>query len=173
METNNELQFNQPCYDKEGNFLGWYSRSVAASLLALCRDMNGEWYVLASERGNGAPDFQGYWNLPCGYCEFNETLKETAVRECFEETGVKFDPELLEFFGYNDDPKKTNRQNISFRFLTVVTDKVTSDFRFSKDNNEKDEVGKIAWINLSAIHSFKWAFDHLEQIERAKKMVES
>ncbi len=31
----------------------------------------------------------GYWNLPCGFLENGETIQEGAVREVFEETGVK------------------------------------------------------------------------------------
>ncbi len=31
---------------------------------------------------------KGFWNLPCGFLELNETLEEGAVREVKEETGV-------------------------------------------------------------------------------------
>lgn len=30
---------------------------------------------------------KGYYSLPGGYCEINESLKEAAIRECLEETG--------------------------------------------------------------------------------------
>ena len=29
---------NQPCYDKEGNFIGWFSRSMAAAIFIYCKD---------------------------------------------------------------------------------------------------------------------------------------
>ena len=34
---------------------------------------------------------KGFWNLPCGFLEMNETVEEGAIREVFEETGSKID----------------------------------------------------------------------------------
>jgi ADP-ribose pyrophosphatase YjhB (NUDIX family) len=31
---------------------------------------------------------KGFWNLPCGFLELNETVEEGAVREVKEETGI-------------------------------------------------------------------------------------
>ena len=80
---------NCPCYDNEGNFIGWFSRSVAVTLVTFFIDKDKKVYVLASKRGKGTPDpeFVGSWNVCCGYLDFNETCKQAAVRETFEETG--------------------------------------------------------------------------------------
>ena len=80
-ETQNFSTVNQPCYDRNGRFLGWFSRSVAAVLFFYCRDKNGILHVLASERGTGAADYKGMWNCCCGYLDFNETVKQCAIRE--------------------------------------------------------------------------------------------
>ena len=34
---------------------------------------------------------KGYWNLPCGFLEMNETVEEGAMREVWEETGAEVD----------------------------------------------------------------------------------
>lgn len=34
---------------------------------------------------------KGYWNLPCGYMENNETIEQGALREVLEETGAEVD----------------------------------------------------------------------------------
>jgi radical SAM protein (TIGR01212 family) len=76
---------NQTCYDKYGRFLGWFSRSIAAAIFIYCKDQDGDWCVLGSERGEEAADYRGFWNCTCGYLDFNETTKEAALRELYEE----------------------------------------------------------------------------------------
>ena len=150
---------NQRCYDKYGRFLGWYSRSVSCVMFVFCKDSYGEWCVLGSERGPGVPDYSTYWNVPCGYLDYNETTKECAVRECFEETGVYLENKYISFIGFNDSPGD-NKQNVSFRYVALIDDKKTDDFKFSKVLNEKDEVGEIKWIRINDIYNHNWAFGH-------------
>ena len=145
-------------------FIGWFSRSVASAIFVFCKDKNGRWCVLASERGEEAADFQGYWNCPCGYLDFDETTAGAARRECFEETGVDLDINDIKFVSFEDDPITANRQNVTFRFVCVIKNKVTTDFTFSKKNNEGKEVGKIAWIPVEEITRYAWAFNHQPRI---------
>lgn len=65
--------------------------------------------VLVEMRGGivliqrGQPPFVGWWALPAGYIEADESVEEAAVRECREETGL--DVELLELFGVYSFPE--------------------------------------------------------------------
>ena len=158
-------QANQPCYDKYGRYLGWYSRSMASALFAFCKDKDGDWCVLASERGIEAADFRGMWNCPCGYLDRDATTKECAVRECFEETGIRLPISSLTFIAYEDDPITANRQNVTFRFAAKIEDKFTDDFKFSKKGNEGEEVGEIKWIKVKDISNYEWAFNHDKRIK--------
>lgn len=84
---------NYPIKIETGEHAGetvWVHRSIAVAGFIFCR-INNEWCVLANQRGEGAPDFQGYWNCPCGYLDFDETLAEACSREIYEETGVKIE----------------------------------------------------------------------------------
>lgn len=45
-------------------------------------------YFLANKRGTETPDFQGYWNCPCGYIDFDETEEDAVCREIMEETDM-------------------------------------------------------------------------------------
>lgn len=157
-------QCNQPCFTKDGKFIGWFSRSMATALFVFCRDKNGILYVLASERGKGAADFQGYWNCPCGYLDFNETTKQCALREMREETGVVIDESKLKFINYEDDPITANHQNVTFRFGALIDDATIEDIHFTKKENEKDEVGQIAWLPVKDIDKYQWAFNHKTRI---------
>jgi len=51
----------------------------------------------------GQPPFVGWWALPAGYIEADESVEQAAVRECKEETGL--DIELLELFGVYSFPE--------------------------------------------------------------------
>ena len=148
----------------ESCFIGWYSRSIASSIFVFCKDEKGRWCVLASERGEEAADFQGSWNCPCGYLDFDETTANCARRECYEETGIDLDINDIKFVGYEDDPVTANRQNVTFRFVDVILDKKTTDFTFSKKNNEGKEVGKIVWLPVEEVGKYKWAFGHENRI---------
>ena len=161
-EVNNRL--NQPCYTKDAQFLGWYSRSVAVASFIFCKDKMGEWCVLASERGKGTPDYQGYWNCPCGYLDWNERLSDAAHRETLEETGVNIPADEFKVVGINDSPSE-NRQNVTVRHRVIIGKKTIDDFTFSHDGNEQDEVGEIRWIPLKLVNAYKWAFGHDKLIQ--------
>lgn len=51
-----------------------------------------EYLIIFNKKGNAV----GHWGFPKGHVEKNETEIETAVREIFEETGLK--PEFIEGF---------------------------------------------------------------------------
>ena len=50
----------------------------------------------------GQHPFVGWWALPSGYIEADESVEQAAVRECREETGL--DVELVELFGVYSFP---------------------------------------------------------------------
>lgn len=157
-------QLNQPCYDKWGRFLGWYSRNVATAIFVFCRDKNGMWNVLGSERGKGAADFQGMWNCPCGYLDWNEDAEACALRELKEECGIDITGAQIRLIGVESSPT-ANHQNVTLRYAAVLADVTTDQVSdFSHDGNEPDEVGEIGWIQLNAVDKLSWAFGHKERI---------
>lgn len=61
---------------EEGEHAGktlWSGRYCAVAAFAFCK-IKGEWCVLANQRGEGTPDFQGYWNCPCGFLDMEKSL---------------------------------------------------------------------------------------------------
>lgn len=160
---------NQPCYDKYGRFLGWFSRSVAVAVFVFCKDKDGKWYVLASQRGSGAADYHYYWNCPCGYIDRNDrSIVSGGVRELEEETGVRLEEDRFVFVGYDDSPH-ANLQNITFHFATFIEDKTIDQFSFSHSKNEKDEVDVIGWVLLNGVDGKAWAFNHDSLIKKISK----
>jgi 8-oxo-dGTP diphosphatase len=65
--------------------------------------------VLLLERNH--PPFEGYWVLPGGFVESDETARQACVREANEEVGL--DIEVERFVGLYDDPDRDERGNVS------------------------------------------------------------
>ena len=97
---------NHPLINPETGKEEWISRAMAVLVTVFAQDQNGEIYVLANQRGPSTPDpeFRGCWCVPCGYLDYDETLKEAVIRECFEETGIKLNSLNLNLVYINDKP---------------------------------------------------------------------
>lgn len=139
----------------------WISRAIAVVGFVFCLD-NGELLILAGKRGKGSSDFQGYWNVPCGYLDFDETTKQACSRELAEETNLRVNPDSWVLFGIEDDPK-ANRQNVTFRYYTF-SNKLYKDQTVYAKGAEKDEVEDVQWIPISKINEYQWAFNHKKRI---------
>lgn len=169
------MEFNNTpnkSYNVDGKLI-WESRSVAVNTVIIAKS-KGKKYVLIGERGKGAADYHGYWNVQAGYLDWDESGTEAAKREIFEETNVNINSILLsckildnhinEPFGYNTNPS-ANRQNVSLRFgLYFEVDDINI-FDLSNRNSEPDEVGEIKWIPIRDVDKYGFAFNHDELIK--------
>jgi 8-oxo-dGTP diphosphatase len=82
---------------QECSFIFYISPKVAAGAL-----IEDEGRVALVRRG--VEPRAGYWALPSGFAEYGETIEETAIRECREETGLKIElDDLLGVYSVNSD----------------------------------------------------------------------
>lgn len=98
---------------------------------------------------------KGYWCLPGGYLDWDETIEECASREFSEETGLK--AKSLRLLGVYSDPDRDldGRQNVDCCFVVEVEgDRVDSD----------DEIADVKWFGLNDLPD-NIAFDHGRMIE--------
>ena len=160
----------------DGNTI-WDSRSVAVNAVIVLKpsDYDVEPFVLIVKRGPGAADYQGYWNVPAGYLDRDETVSECVVREVWEETNVDLysilkgsqneknhviREDITREWGTNSDPSN-NRQNVSFRFGIYFTmEDFANKIHLSDKNSEPQEVSEIKWIPVSTVDDYKFAFKH-------------
>lgn len=147
----------------------WYSRSVATVPFVFCKDDKGVMRVLANKRGSGTPDYQGCWNVPCGYLVFNVDGQDNCIKEIYEETGVNVPKEKLKFFGLSTSPSE-NKQNVSIRYYAIL-DGVISDYPLTNAHSEKNEVDDIKWISLDDIGEYQWAFGHDKRINEIREKI--
>ena len=160
---------NFPVIDKNTEREYWISRSIAVVVFVFARDVFGETYVLAEQRGKGTPDpeYVGKYCVPCGYLDFDETCAQAAQRELIEETGLNFPVKDFKLVSINDIPESDKRQNVTFRYVVNSNILVEGLCKlFTTKNSERDEVESIKFIKLSNIDNYEWAFNHQELIKK-------
>lgn len=143
----------------------WISRSMATRSEVIVHD--GEYhYILINKRGIGAPDFQGCWNIPCGYLEYDVTCKENATKELLEENKVYIHPDMWNLVMIEDSPKR-NKQNVTVVMQVNISMEMFKvackcGSEMNCDGGEVDEVDsvKLLLLNEDNINSIEWAFNH-------------
>ena len=147
----------------------WVSRSSTISLYVFCRDENGEWNVLASQRGKNMK-FPNKWNVVSGFLDYGESLEAAAIRECYEECGVNIQGAKLISCGVNSE-KEGGYGSVNHRFATIL-DGTTNDYHPSMENCEgygtdNQEVQNVGWIPITVMN--KYGFPRT-QVTSAKEL---
>jgi len=125
------------------------------------------------------PNFQGYWNLPCGYLDWDETLYQAVLREVWEETGLilaDLNDATETIHSHNlpvinqvsvmpwliSDRPGGQKQNIShhFEFLFHWQGEVLP--ALTIDNAEPNEAEAAEWFLLDDALGFDLAFRHAD-----------
>ena len=117
-------------------------KTPSAVIVLLTKKVDGKIQVLLQKRQNtGFGD--GLWDLSCsGHVEFKESFKNTAVRECFEELGIKVKEEDLQFFAFihkHDEP-----YNLTYNNAYFYTEKFLGEPKIC----EKEKCSQIKWFNI-------------------------
>ncbi len=109
--------------------------------------------VIPSEDGvvlvrRGSEPFEGQWALPGGFVEVGETVREAAVREAAEETGLAV--EVSRLVGVYSEPDRDPRgHNVSVAFLVRV---LSGQMQAGSDASEIEDIDPDA-VELAFDHS--------------------
>lgn len=150
----------------EGEHAGktlWSGRYCAVAGVVF-RRIEGIWSVLANKRGSGTPDYQGYWNAPCGFLEGIEDAQQGVAREICEETGYEIKPEKFLQVYTQTDPLTSNNGNVTIRHMAIFFEHELS-APIELKGGEENEVDEVRWIAIDQIDNYKWAFDHANVIK--------
>lgn len=113
--------------------------------------------VLVIKRKN--EPFKGHLALPGGYLDLylNETLKEAAMREVKEETGINVAFPGLHLVGIADAPDRDPRgRTVSTVFWGEVYHDEAANIKAA------DDAAEVAWLPITEIDAFEFAFDHYD-----------
>ncbi|TAM87123.1 MAG: NUDIX domain-containing protein [Candidimonas sp.] len=118
-------------------------KPIPAAIAVVVRDRQ----VLLVRRGH-QPDM-GKWGFPGGKIEFGETVQDAAVRELFEETGLRAEPgrafTALDVFDYGND-KTLRRQFVLVAVLCRW---------LSGEALAADDAADAAWFPVTGLESTK------------------
>lgn len=129
-----------------------YPRPAVCVDIIVFYKIHNQTFILLIQRKH--QPFQNCWALPGGFIEMNETLEQSAMRELFEETGLK--TESLEQFATYGNPNRDPRgRTISVVFYKLLENKI--------DVNAGDDAANAKWFSILELPSL--AFDHNKIIE--------
>lgn len=110
--------------------------------------------VLLIQRGS--EPYKGCWAFPGGFLNMDETTEECAIRELFEETGLKVDA-LQQLGAYSKVDRDPRGRTITVAYLVILDQ--------SMPVIGQDDAALAKWWPLSSLP--KLAFDHDEIISDA------
>ena len=111
--------------------------------------------ILLEKRAN--EPFKGFWCLPGGHIEKNETVEEAVKREVKEETGL--DSECKFMFYQDEIIPEINWHAVVLVFNCHVTGELKP---------QKEEVYELRWFDLEEALKMKLAFKHSEVLKKVK-----
>lgn len=131
---------------------GWLSRSCVVVALVEYDDK-----ILCVKRGNDMTQ-KGKWCMPCGYLDYNETLRDAVYREIYEETGIYVLDYSHDFMGpvSIDSYPIGKKQNITFQYRIKLKNELDPDMSVV----DKGETTDCKWIHKDDIKNYTFAFNH-------------
>lgn len=127
--------------------------SITADMGLLRKNNDCDYEILLIKRKN--EPYKDCWALPGGFMEMNETLKDCAIRELYEETGITLNNAF--FVRMLDSVDRDPRGRvISGVFYGYVNEDVTP--------IANDDAKEVKWFTLKELKNVDIAFDHLTVI---------
>jgi len=112
--------------------------------------------VLLVKRGH--PPLTGEWSIPGGVLEVGETLREAAVREAMEETGLEVEPGVL--LGVYDRVLRDADERTIYHYVLI-------DFlcrRISGEPRAAGDADEVQWFTQAEVEILPLAKDTVEVI---------
>lgn len=144
----------------------YLDRSVGVVILVFARK-NDQWYILCNKRGQRTSECKLKWNLPSGYLDWGEDGIEAAIRELYEECGLKVPYSWVIEAEHSTSPNE-NRQNVIFRYFTIVPSH-WMDLPLSHELAEEDEVREVSWLPVNDLDQYEFAWRQDITIRRILK----
>ncbi len=101
------------------------------------------------------------WALPGGFVDYGESLEEAALREAFEETGLRLE-KITQFRAYSDPSRDPRHHTVTVVFIGEVLDEESAILR------PADDAKNCALFSLDGLPEVI-AFDHRKILSDYRK----
>ena len=118
------------------------------------KNNNEEICTLIGKRTSTAPTGANLYTPPMGMVEKNENPYDAAVRECFEETGIKLPKNNL-IMHDKENYNMRGKLCTGINFYILLNGDI-DDYTVGEGDGENE---KFIWLPLSKKNNIKWAFN--------------
>lgn len=140
---------------KKGPYIYEYPHPAVTVDAVVFRKKESDWEVLLIKRKN-AP-FEGYWALPGGFIDEEETLEQAVERELYEETSLK-GVKLQQLKAFSNPYRDPRGRTIGIAFVGILNNP-------NVEVKANDDAKEVQWFSLDRLPEL--AFDHAEIIDCA------
>ena len=132
---------------------------VAADAMVFNRDGDNLEILLVKRKFE---PYKDTWAIPGGFVNYDEALETAAIRELYEETGVKLTAmkQLYAIGTPGRDPRGHTVSIVFYAFVNPSEHPLTAG----------DDAAETKWINVKDIQTL--AFDHAEVLEHAMQTLD-
>ncbi len=139
-----------------------YERPSVTVDVVIFTVINGELHVLMVLRRRWP--YEGYWAVPGGFINMDESLEQAARRELEEETGVR-NVYLEQLYTFGKPQRDPRTRVISVAYIAIVRADV-------QELHVSDESSDVRWFPVRTLPE-KLAFDHEEILNYALSRLRS
>lgn len=168
-------------------------RQTVDVILLIRNILDGKIYVLLGKRSMEKVDFPGYLGLPGGGIDEYETPTDAAIREFYEETGLKLkmidnslEPAIVKFsnipnsnleqmhiigiYSSEDKKKSGTRGGSSQCFGVFIEDEL---YKYEEYLNPTDDLTEVRFYEINEAIKFGLAYQHGKMIKKAITMFDA
>ncbi len=132
------------------------------------------WSILLMQRGLKDQEFAGYWALPSGYLDWNETLYQAMMREVYEETGVWLPMVIQQSTSVLADQQPWRiadaptgqKQNLAFHYAVLLAWPSSDYPSLSVQSEDPRETSNAQWVDIQHAADMNLAFAHQQHIQQ-------